>query len=287
MARQNRYSHHSRRALQHTAHLADEYGHPYQDTAHLLVGVLMSEGSLGAKVLEIYDFPVPVARVYLKRLMTPRENISHPPPRTESLKKTLDIATDEAESLGSHYIGTEHLLLGITRTNLGNAIDLLKLLDMTPEQLRRRLRHVISDGHAEWSLETIRANARLSELSRRILNASEQLAIKLDHPIIGIGHLLVALSKERRGITSSVLQQSGLDSEQLEFDIKSDDRLIFVSLERVLEDAINQAEKLGTHYLGADHILLALTLSDEGVAMMSRYGVSVDKVRRLLKKELK
>lgn len=286
MAQQNRFSHHSRRALQHSARLADEYGHAHQDTAHLLVGVMMSEGSLGAKVLEIYDFPVPVARVYLKRLLPIAEPHKHTP-RSDSLKKTLDIAADEAQSLGSHYIGTEHLLLGITRTNLGNAIELLKLVDMTPEQLRRRLRHVISDGHAEWSLETIRANARLSELSRRILNAAEQLAIKFDHPIIGLGHLLLALSNERRGITSEFLKQSGLNAQKLEAQVISNDRVIFVSIERVLEESINQAEKLGNHYLGADHILLALTLNTEGVALLQRYGVSVDRVRRLLQKRLK
>ncbi|GAB5491845.1 MAG: hypothetical protein Phog2KO_20600 [Phototrophicaceae bacterium] len=286
MARQNRYSHHSRRTLQHTASLARDYAHPYQDTAHLLVGVMMSEGSLGAKVLEIYDLPVPVARVYLKRLLTAQDGISNPP-RIDALKKTLDIAADEANSLGSHYIGTEHLLLGITRTNLGNAIDLLKLVDITPEQLRRRLRHLISDGHAEWSLETIRANARLSELSRRILNASEQLAIKLDHPIIGTGHLLLALSNERRGVTSSILKQSGLIHQDLEADVTHKNRLVFVSLERVLEEAINQAEKHGTHYLGADHILLALTRDSEGIKLLEHYQVSVDKVRRLLQKELK
>lgn len=286
MARQHRYSHHSRRALQHTAQLASEYGHAEQDTAHLLVAVMMSEGSLGAKVLEIYDLSIPVARVYLKRLMSPQEKINKPQ-RRESLNQAIELAANEAKSLGSHYIGTEHLLLGITRTNLGNAIDLLKLVDMTPEQLRRRLRHIISDGHAEWSLETIRANARLSELSRRVLNASEQLAVKFDHPVIGLGHLLMALSNERRGVTLDMLKQSGLEVERLKTEMSSSDRIVFVSLESVLEEAINQAGKYGSHYLGADHILLALTLNSEGVSLLGRYGVSVDKVKRLLQKQLK
>lgn len=286
MAGQHRYSHHSRRALQHTAQLAMEYGHAGQDTAHLLVAVMMSRGSLGAKVLEIYDLPVPVARVYLKRLLPAQEDISKPS-RTESLKQTIELAADEAESLGSHYIGTEHLLLAITRTNLGNAIDLLKLVEMTPEQLRRRLRHIISDGHAEWSLETIRANARLSELSRRVLNASEQLAIKFDHPVIGLGHLLMALSNERRGVTLDMLKQSGLDAERLKIEMSSSSRIVFVSLENVLEEAINQAGKYGSHYLGADHILLALTLNSEGISLLRRFGISVDKVQRLLQKRLK
>ncbi|MGJ3241083.1 MAG: Clp protease N-terminal domain-containing protein [Anaerolineae bacterium] len=286
MVQQNRYSHHSRRALQHAAQLALDYGHAGQDTAHLLVGVMMTIGSLGAQILEIYDLPVPVARVYLKRLMPPQEGIVRPP-RKESFNQTLMVAADEAESLGSHYIGTEHLLLGITRTNLGNAIELLKLVDMSPEQLRQRLRHVISDGRVEWSLETIRTNARLSELSRRVLNAAEQLAVKLDHPVISISHLLLALSNERRSTMSDLLQQSGLDLSSLQQAVHDNDQLVFVSLENVLEEAMNQAGRYGSHYLGADHLLLALTLNSEGVGLLTRYGVAVDKVQRLLQKRFK
>lgn len=285
MPQQHRYSHHSRRALQHTAKLAETYGHAVQDTAHLLVGVMMSAGSFGAQVLDIYDLPVPVAQVYLKRLM-PTDTQEHSPKPATALEQALVTASDEAASLGSHYIGTEHLLLGITRTNLGNAIDLLKLVDITPEQLRRRLRHLISDGQVEWSLETIRANARMSELSRRVLNATEQLAIKLDHPVVGTNHLLLALYQERRGVTSSFLKQSGLDDEHLLSHLSSTKHLKFISLDPIIELAINQAEKYGSHYLGADHLLLALTLHPDGMLLLAHYGVSVDKVRRLVQKQL-
>ena len=285
MPQQHRYSHHSRRALQHTAQLAARYGHEMQDTAHLVVGVMMSAGSLGAHALDIYDLPVPVAQVYLKRLMPSYEQTTKPK-QGLSLQKTLEMAADEAASLGSHYIGTEHLLLGITRTNLGNAIDLLKLVEITPEQLRRRLRHMISDGQMEWSLETIRANARMSELSRRVLNATEQLAIKLDHPIVGTSHLLLALYQERRGVTSSFLKQSDFDDSRLLADLSSSQTSKFKSLDPVIDLAINQAEKHGSHYLGAEHLLLALTLHPDGILLLAHYGISVDKVRRLLQKQL-
>ena len=55
MARHHRYSHHVRRAISHAATLAQQYQHPRQDTAHLLVGVMLSEGSIGADV--IVGFP--------------------------------------------------------------------------------------------------------------------------------------------------------------------------------------------------------------------------------------
>ena len=286
MALHHRYSHHVRRALQHAEQLASDYGHSRQDTAHLLVGVMLTEGSLGAQVMEIFDLPVPVARVYLKRMVPPTENITTPIPRDESFDKALEQAADEASWLGSHYIGSEHLLLGITRTNLGNAINFLRLVDITPEQLRRRLRHVISDGKVEFSLETVRANVRLSELSRRVLNAAEQMAVKLDHPVVGIGHLMMALSNERRGVTSSFLKQSGLDADKLKEVLNKRDRKLFVTIESVLDEAINQAEKFGSHYVGADHLLFALTIFPAGVEVLQAHSASPDKIRRLLQKHL-
>jgi ATP-dependent Clp protease ATP-binding subunit ClpA len=248
--------------------------------------VMLTQGSLGAKVLEIFDLPIPVAKVYLKRLMSPQEDIPKPVPHDESFDKALEQSVDEASWLGSHYIGTEHMLLGITRTNVGNAVNLMHLIDITPEQLRRRLRHLISDGHFEWSLETVRANARLSELSRRVLNAAEQEAVKLDHPAVGIGHLLSALANERRGMTSTFLEQGGLDQEKLQKALKSDKHYLFTEISLVLDEAINQAGKMGSHYVGADHLLLSLTLNEKCVDLLTRYNVAVDKVRRLIQKHL-
>lgn len=286
MALQHRYSHHARRALSHAEQLARTYQHPHQDTAHLLVGMMLSRGSLGATILTDFDLPVPVAQVYLKRLMPQDTPPAKHIPYDQSLTKALEQAADEAEWLGMHYIGTEHMLLGITRTNLGNAIKLLRLLDITPEQLRRRVRHLIMDGRGEFSLETVRANARLSELSRRVLNAAEQQAVSLDHSAVGQGHLLSALMRERRGVTSNFLQQSGLDADALALAINTPDEALLHSIEDVINLAIDQAEKFGSHYVGADHLLLALTLLDEGTALLLRFDASPDKINRLLNKHL-
>jgi ATP-dependent Clp protease ATP-binding subunit ClpA len=287
MAIENRYSHHVRRALHHAETLAHQYGHARQDTAHLLVGVMMTEGSLGARVLEIFDLPVPVARVYLKRMMSPHEHVPVPTPHDDSFDKALEEAASEADWLNSHYIGTEHLLLGITRTNVGNAINLLKLVDITPEQLRRRVRHVISDGQAEFSLETVRANAKISELSRRVLNAAEQRAVALDHPAVGIGHLLWALVNERRGVTSKFLKQSGINHLNLIQALDNRQPHLFISIETVLDEAITQAEKFGSHYVGADHLLLALASMSVGSAIMVQFEAAPEKIVRLLNKHLK
>lgn len=287
MALDHRYSHHARRALTHAANLAQQYRHPRQETGHLLVGVILAEGSVGSQVMQDFDLPAPVAEVYLKRLMPAAAEVANPIPRDASFDEALVQASDEANWLGHHYVGTEHLLLGITRTNLGNAIALLRLLEITPEQVRRRVRHVIMDGRSEFSLETIRANARLSELSRRVLNAAEQQSIKMDHPVVGLGHLVLALVRERRGVTSNILRSSGLDEQKLVAGLETRDDRLLTSVEAVLYEAVNRAEQMGNHYVGADHLLLSLTLVPVGLTALRACDVSTDKVNRLLNKHLR
>ena len=281
---QYRFSHHANRALLHAQTLAAGFQHPAQETGHLLVGVILAEGSIGADILRDLDLSAPVAGVFLKRLMERLDPPLAQPPRSAAFEQALHQSAEESDWLGQHYIGTEHLLLGITRNNLGNAVDLLRLLDVTPEQIRRRVRRAIGDGRHEFSLETIRANARLSELSRRVLNAAEQSAIAQSHPLLGIGHVLLALAQERRGACASLLQQSGLNLNLLRSHLAHQHSTLMISIEGLLEEAVNQAEKLGSHYVGADHLLLTFSFLHVGVNALNACEANPDKLHRLLDK---
>jgi ATP-dependent Clp protease ATP-binding subunit ClpA len=283
----HRYSHHALRAIAHAATLASGFQHDQQDTAHLLVGVMLAEGSIGAQVLQDLNLVAEVAGVYLKRLQPRLENVTAPT-QAEALQISLQDAVVEADWLASHYIGTEHLLLGITRTNPGNATELLRLLDISSEQIRRRVRHLLQDRReSEFNLDTVRTNKRISELGRRVLNAAEQTAFSLEHPTVGIGHLLLALVKERRGVTSDILQRSGLDVFHLQIGLGKRDPLLLFSVESIINAAIEQADKLGSHYVGADHLLLTLSLLPAGVSALQRHGAEPDRVNRLLNKHLR
>lgn len=288
MANLHRYSHHAKRALSHAGDLARRYAHPHIDTAHLLVGVILAEGSIGAEVLQSLELTERLATVYLKRLMPSSDkpadmlDIS----QHESYDKALLLAEDESDWLGNHYIGTEHLLLGITRTNVGNAVRLLKLVDITPEQVRRHVRLAISDGSTEFTLALARRNARLSEIGRRTLYATEQISRSYEHSFVGLGHLLLALAQEKRGVTAEVLEQSNLNLDELKRDLKSPSPQLKLSIEQLIFLAVEEAEKHSNHYIGADHLLFSMTLLPDTRALLAIYEVRVDKVRRLLSKHL-
>ena len=93
-----------------------------------------------------------VAEPELAMLTLPIGDILEHPPNDAALDIALDLASDESAWLGHHYIGTEHLLLGITRTNVGNAADLLHMLGVQPDTVRRKVRSVLQEGMTEFSL---------------------------------------------------------------------------------------------------------------------------------------
>ncbi len=287
MPNTNRYSHHARRALSHARRLVTRYRHPLMDTAHLLVGVLLTKGSIGSQVLQELDINTDTALRHLKTLYPwvelPFEEIDN----ADELNEALALAADEATWLGHHYIGTEHFLLGITRTNAGNASTLLHLLNVSPEHVRHRARRALKDGPGEPDLQIAKRNARLTELSRRVINAAEQLAVTLDHPAVGLGHLVLVLLHEKRSSTYRLLQESGLDEARLRQGLDVHDGVLLTSIESVLNIALDRAESVGSHYTGTEHLLLTLLLDPTGISMLEYYGVDTNAIRYRLETQLR
>jgi hypothetical protein len=58
----------------------------------------------------------------------------------------LELAVDEARRMEHHYIGTEHILLGLVRQSEGVAIDVLKRLGVSPDEVRRQILRVITES---------------------------------------------------------------------------------------------------------------------------------------------
>ena len=60
-------------------------------------------------------------------------------------KRTLELAVDEARGLSHHYIGSEHLLLGLLRLPESAALDILRQLNVSPEQIRRQVASLMQE----------------------------------------------------------------------------------------------------------------------------------------------
>jgi ATP-dependent Clp protease ATP-binding subunit ClpA len=164
--------------------------------------------------------------------------------------------------------------------NAGNAGKLLQSLNVAPEQVRRRVRRALFDGMTESNLELVRRNVRLSELSRRVINAAEQLSLSLDHQMIGLGHLLLVLMRERRSLTSAILRDHALDEARIQQALDRQDATALVSIETVLVQSEEHAQNLGSHYTGTEHLLLAMLVDPDGVKLLVQCGVEPKKLLR-------
>lgn len=286
MTNENRYSHHARRALTHARLSAAEFRHPRVDTGHLLLGVLRAQGSIGCQVLEALGLEAHLATDKLSTLVLAHDAASESPAHDAALDLALELADDEAAWLGHHYIGTQHLLLGMTRTNLGNSSDLLRLLSVSPEKVRTRVRRALNEGMTEFNLEAVRRNPRFSELARRVINAAEGYSLSLDHETIGVGHVLLALLHERRGSIAQILTRSGFDASALSADLARHAPALLTSAESIFELSLESAERHSNHYTGTEHLLLAILELPDADALMSHYNAHADNLRHAVQQQL-
>lgn len=282
---ERRYSQHARRSLVRARIIAQEYAHPFVDTDHLLIGIWRTDNSLGYRILNDLQVERRAAENIVENLHPRLDTPLNPTPYSRALQTILLYASDEAYWLGDHYIGTEHLLLGLVRAGTGQLSSLLAELGISSHQLRQRIRRILTENLHESTREAIRRSASLSELSRRVLNAAEKLATEANHGATGLEHLLLILSREQRSITPRLLSDCGLRQDRLAYDMRylqPDVVLAATALDEVLARAVDQADALGSHYVGTDHMLLAMSYDEEAIALMKRYGVDVAALREKL-----
>ncbi len=282
----NRFSHHARRALTHTGQVAARLRHPLADTGHLLTGVTLARGSVGSQIMQALNFNADEAEHTLRSLLPPAPWPPPDVPNADDLDEALALAAETAAGLGHTAVGTGHLLLGLLSADAGHAPALLRALDISPEAVRRRAWKALQAGPDEPDLQAAKRAARLSELSRRVINAAELLAVQLDHPAVGVGHLLLVMLLEERSPISAQLRQHGLDEARLRAGLDAAHAGLLASLEPVLASARGQAERLGSHYTGTEHLLLTLADDDRCAPILGAYGAAVPALRAHVLAEL-
>jgi ATP-dependent Clp protease ATP-binding subunit ClpC len=142
----DRFTQRARRVLAYAQEEAERLNHSYIGTEHLLLGLLREESGIAGKVLR--DLNVQFERVteLVERITGPgRRTPFSQIDLTPRTKRVIELAVDEARRLGQHYIGTEHLLLGLIRQGDGVAIDILRQLAVNPDQIRRETMRALQE----------------------------------------------------------------------------------------------------------------------------------------------
>jgi len=142
-----RYTEKARRVIFFARYEASQYGSPYIETEHLLLGLLREDRALAKRILGEVNSEEGI-RAEIEKHITPRERISTSVevPLTLESKKILNLAAEEADRLGHRHIGTEHVLLGLLRVEGSLAGKILQARGVRVATLREQVARVSGES---------------------------------------------------------------------------------------------------------------------------------------------
>ncbi len=129
-------------------------------------------------------------------------------------------------------------------------------------------------------------NNQFTQRAQAALRLAQETSAQLGHGYVGSEHLLMGLLKEGQGVASKVLGQTGLDHQTVEAALT---RLVGVGApggapsqgltprcKKIIELAIAEANRLGHHYVGTEHLLMGLLREGDGVGARVLTGSGLD-----------
>ncbi len=148
----DRFTQRARRVLTYAQEEAERLNHNYIGTEHLLLGLMREESGVAGRVLRNLGVQPPRVMEMVERITGPgRRTPFSKIDLTPRTKRVIELAVEEARRMNHHYIGTEHLMLGLVRQGDGVAMDILRQLGVTPEQIRRELTKELQDGAQSYT----------------------------------------------------------------------------------------------------------------------------------------
>ena len=161
-SRFEKFSERARRVLSLAQEEAQRFNHNYIGTEHILLGLVRETEGVAARVILNLKVELVKVRSAVEFIIGRGER---PTPGeiglTPRAKKVIELAVDEARRLNHHYIGTEHLLIGLMREGEGVAAGVLESLGVGLEKVREETNGIIqkqSSGQSSGS----RLNTRTS-----------------------------------------------------------------------------------------------------------------------------
>ncbi len=182
-----RYTEKARRVIFFARYEASQFGSPYIETEHLLLGLLREDKALTNRFLRSHA-SVESIRKQVEGHTTIREKVSTSVdlPLSNECKRVLAYAAEEAERLSHKHIGTEHLLLGLLREEKCFAAEILTERGLRLPAIREELQRTTQEK-APAAAQAGKAGTRpeqsmLAEFSRDLTQSA--IDQQLD-PLVG------------------------------------------------------------------------------------------------------
>ncbi|MEM7531049.1 MAG: ATP-dependent Clp protease ATP-binding subunit [Chloroflexota bacterium] len=197
-----RFTKRARRVLTLAQEEALRLNHNHIGTEHLLLGLVREENGVAVTVLrELGTDPGQVVRAVERTVGRGERAPFGKPSLAPRTKRVIELAVDEARLMGHHYIGTEHLLLGLIREGDGIAVNVLRGLGINLDRVRTQTARNILQSQSETKEKKKKETKTplMDQLGYDLTDAAEEN--KLD-PVVGrqneIERLIQILSRRTK-----------------------------------------------------------------------------------------
>jgi ribosomal protein L37AE/L43A len=141
----NRFTERARKVLNLAQEEAQRFQHNYLGTEHLLLGLVREGEGVAAKVLTGLGVDLEKVRKAVEDIIGRGDRVV--PGEiglTPRAKKVIELAIDEARHLNHHYVGTEHLLLGLIREGEGIGAGVLESFGLSLQEVRAKTMQILN-----------------------------------------------------------------------------------------------------------------------------------------------
>ena len=137
----SRFTEQAKRAILLAQEEANRLNHGYLGTEHILLGLIREDEGIAANALKNSGIDLAQVRQQVEKVVSRGEAASFLGQISFTFRanRALQLAAKEARQLGHDYLGTEHLLLGLTKDKESLAAQILMGLGVDLDQLRQEV----------------------------------------------------------------------------------------------------------------------------------------------------
>lgn len=123
---------------------------------------------------------------------------------TDDAQRVLSLAQDAALELGHDYVGTEHILIGLTKVKQGVAAKALQELDINTDDIIEDVIQAVGKGNKKSS------SVYMTPRVKHVLELAVEVANRMNHNYVGTEHILLGLLSDGGGVAVGLLRNRNI-----------------------------------------------------------------------------
>lgn len=128
---------------------------------------------------------------------------------TDDAQRVLSFAQEAALELGHDYVGTEHVLIGLTKVKNGVAAKALEELGIVTEDIFEAVEEQVGRGNKKAT------SIYMTPRVKHVLELAIQVANRMNHNYVGTEHILLGLLSDGGGVAVSILRAMNIRSNDI------------------------------------------------------------------------